>query len=318
MMVLRPADHGWMAFPADASPLDSMRSVRGWCFDVAGLGGSWAISGGNRIDAYRLALQYGTMDAVLAGAATVAREGLVAGARRGHLWQPYTPLSWAVLKPWRDKLEPAIAALRREWQDMGVLSPRRYPAQIVLSASGRVHDGAPDILDARMFADKHPDGSAMESWVLTSEAGAARLRERARSKGRSLDGRLLVASRADAPEHIDIAQVPALLRTRLDARLVEHDGGATTLDAFERAGAISQLNLTLMRRRSVRDVVASTTRIDAARRDAILETWEGRARLFPADGVLRETWRPVYALEEAAPGGEAVVVTMETGLHGPG
>jgi hypothetical protein len=312
MMVLRPADRAWMAPSADASLLESARRVRDWCFDVEGLGGSWAISGSNALDAYRLALQYGTMDAVLAGAATVAREGLVAGARRGHLWQPYTPLSWAVLQPWRETLEPAIAALRREWQEMGVLSPRRYPAQIAISASGRVHDGAPDVLDARMFHDAHPDGTAMESWVLTSEAGAERLRERARSKGRNLGPELLVASRAEAPEEIDIARVPELLRTKLDARLVEHDGGATTLEAFESAGAIAQLNLTLMRGRSVRDVVASTSRIDAAKRDEILRTWERRARLFPAGGALRESWTPVYALEQAAPGAEAVVVSMAT------
>jgi hypothetical protein len=313
MMVLRPADEAWMAPSADTPLLESMRRVRDWCFDVEGLGGSWAISGSNALDAYRLALQYGTMDAVLAGAATVAREGLVAGARRGHLWQPYTPLSWAVLQPWRDTLEPAIAALRRDWQEMGLLSPRRYPAQIAISASGRVHDGAPDLLDARMFHDTHPDGSAMESYVLTGEAGAERLRERARSKGRSVDSELMVASRAGAPEEIDIERVPELLRAKLDARLVEHDGGATTLEAFEKAGAIAQLNLTLMRGRSVRDVVASTSRIDAEKRDGILRTWEGRARLFPADGALRESWTPVYALEQAAVGGEAVVVSMATG-----
>jgi hypothetical protein len=313
MMVLRPADHAWMARSEEGSLIESMRSVDDWCFDVEGLGGSWAISGGSALDAYRLALQYGTMDAVLAGAATVAREGLVAGARRGHLWQPYTPLSWAVLQPWRDTLEPAIAALRRDWQEIGVLSARRYPAQVAISASGRIRDGAADILDARMFHDTHPDGSAMESYVLTSEAGAERLRERARTKGSDLSRVLLVSSPANAPEEIDLSRVPGLLRTRLDARVVEHDGGAATLEAFERAGAIAQLNLTLMRGRSVRDVVASTTRLDAATRDEILRTWEGRARMFPGGGALRDSWTPLYALEEAKPGGEAVVVTLGTG-----
>ncbi len=321
MMVLRAADRARMARSAEAplaagstgpALVDSFREVRDWCFDVEGIGGSWAISGGNAFDAYRLALQYGTVDAVLAGAATVVREGLVAGARRGHLWQPYTPLSWAALAPWRDTLEPAIAALRRDWQGIGVLSQRRYPAQVAISASGRIRDGAPDLLDARMFSDSHPDGSAMESYVLTSEAGAERLRERGRSKGLPIEGRLLIASADGRPEEIDLARVPALLRTKLDARLVEHDGGAATLEAFEKAGALSQLNLTLMRGRSVHDIVASTSRLDASKRDQILRTWEGRARLFPAGGAgLRASWKPFYAVEEAAPGGEAVAVAFD-------
>ena len=48
--------------------------------------------------AYRLALQYGTVDAVLAGASTIAREGAASQAGGGHLWQPYTPLSWPALR----------------------------------------------------------------------------------------------------------------------------------------------------------------------------------------------------------------------------
>jgi hypothetical protein len=309
MMVLRPADRAWMAGSEDPAFLDSLRSVRDWCFDVAGIGGSWAISGGNALDAYRLALQYGTVDAVLAGASTVAREGLVAGARRGHLWQPYTPLSWAVLQPWRESLGPAIASLRRDWQQLGVVSPRKYAAQIAISASGRLHDGAADLLDARMFHDQHPDGSAMESYVLTSHAGAERIAGRARSKGLDFEQRLIVCSPEGRPEDIDLASVPVLLRSKLDARLVEHDGGATTLEAFEKAGALSQLNLTLMRGRCVRDVVQSTARLEPPKREEILRTWEGRARLFPSGGAgLRASWQPVYALEEAAPGGEAVAV----------
>jgi hypothetical protein len=312
MMVLRPAEEAWMARAVGSELVECMRSARSWCFDVEGIGGSWAISGGDVLDAYRLALQYGTVDAVLAGAATVAREGLVAGARRGHLWQPYTPLSWAVLAPWRDTLEPAISSLRRDWQEMGVLSERVYPAQIAISASGRVHGDGPDILDARMFCDRHPDGSAMESYVLTSEAGAERLRERAKAKGMSADAVVLAASPPAAPDAIDIARVPGLLRERLGARLVEHDGGATTLEAFDRSGAIAQMNLTLMRGRSVREVVAATARMDAGQRDEILRTWEGRPRLFPADGSgLCERWQPVYALEEASPGGEAVCAVFD-------
>lgn len=311
MMVLRPADHAWNPAGPDSRLPDALREVEDWCYDVAGVGGSWPVSGANALDAFRLALQYGTMDAVLAGSATVAREGLVAGARPGHLWQPYTPLSWAPLRPHREWLEPAIAAVRREWQQRGVLSGRRYPAQVAISASGRVAEGQPDLLDARMFHDRHPDGSPMEAWVLTSEAGADRLRARARARGSRVDDLLLVCSPPGRPEEIDVAGVPLLLRGRLDARLVEHDGGARSLEAFLAAGAVAQLHLTLMRRRSVRDVLGSSERLDVPERERILATWSGRARLFPRTGAFPRAWRLFYAVAEEQPAGEALVACLD-------
>src|SRR5256885_1766083 len=70
MMVLRPASSRWNP-PAGSDLAETLTATADWCYDVAGVGGSWPISGGNALDAYRLALQYGTVDAVLAGAATV-------------------------------------------------------------------------------------------------------------------------------------------------------------------------------------------------------------------------------------------------------
>lgn len=311
MMVLRPANTPWI--PAiDANLPAAIRAPDDWCFDVAGIGGSWPISGGNPVDAYRLALQYGTVDAVLAGSATIVREGVVAGARTAHVWQPYTPLSWAALKPRRDQLEPAIAAVRRQWQELGILSPRRYPAQIAVSRSGETSEPDRDLLDARIFWDRHPDGSAMEAYVLTSTAGAERLQTRAKAKGRDIRDCLLVASAADDPASIDVALVPVLLRSRLDARLVEHDGGATSLGAFVRAGAVAQLNLTLMGGRSVRDVVAASSRLDGEVRQQVLASWSRRPRLFPSHGgALANGWKPFYAVAEEARGGEAIAVSFD-------
>jgi len=316
MMVLRPATTAWnpASLDHDHDLAARLRSVHDWCFDVDGVGGSWPISGGNVLDAYRLALQYGTVDAVLAGATTVAREGLVAGARRGHLWQPYTPLSWAVLQPHRDVLEPAIAALRIQWQELGVLSARRLPAQVAITASGRHAAGKPDLLDARMFHDCHPDGSPIEAYLLTSESGAARLRERAVAKGRRIDERLIIVSAAGRPDEIDVARVPEVLRSRLDVRLAEHDGGAVSLEAFANAGAIAQLNLTMMRARSVRDVVSSSPRIEAGLRETLLGSWQERVRLFPLScGRLPRAWQPVYALAQQEGDAEAVVVSYDLG-----
>lgn len=317
MMVLRPASRSWTPAGADeefgAGVDDLAGGIDDWCFDVAGLGGSWPVSGGDAVDAWRLALQYGTVDAVLAGAATMAREGVVAGARRGHLWQPYTPLSWPQLAGAREALGEAIREQRRLWQRLGVLSSRRYPAQVAITRSGRLGADGADLLDARVFHDRHPDGSAIEAWLLTSEAGAEVLAARARAKGMDLGGRLLVASPAGRPGEIDAAAVPALLRARLDARLVEHDGGAVSLEAFVEAGAVAQLNLTLMRGRSVRDVLATSPRLGDGERAGLLASWPRPARLFPAGGGSpTRRWRPVYAVADAAADGEAVAVTLDS------
>lgn len=311
MMVLRPASRPWQ--PDLTSDLPGAVGQAGpWCYDVKGIGGSWPVSAGNAVDACRLALQYGTVDTVLAGSATVAREGLVAGARPGHLWQPYTPLRWPGLREHRAVLEPAIAELRRAWQDLGLLSERRWPAQIAITASGTTAAGQPDLLDARMFHERHPDGSPMESYLLTSLAGADRLRERARLRGQSVEERLVVVSAPECPEEIDLGRVPAVLRSRLDARLVEHDGGGISLEAFAAAGALTQLHATLMRRRSVREILESSSRLEAATREQVLGRWPAPARLFPSPGgVLPESWRPVYALAEEGAGGEALVVTFD-------
>ena len=313
MMVLRPATTSWTPDFAAGDVPRELRGTGDWCYDVRGVGGSWPISGGNAFDAYRLAMQYGTVDAVLAGSSTVIREGRHVGARRAHLWQPYTPLSWSALAPYRGMLEPAISDLRRRWQDLGLLSRRSYPAQVAVTGSGVAEDPNADILDARIFHERHPDGPAIEAWILTSEAGAVRLRERARRRRRrDIDRIVLVGSSPESPETIDVARVPELLRTRLDARLVEHDGGATSLSAFLEAGAIAQLNLTLMRRRSVREVLAAGGRIGDEQRKAVLQSWSDRPRLFPpGGGALPQSWRPFYAVAEEGEGAEGVAVSFD-------
>ena len=312
-MVLRPALEPWAPASLETDAVAAIRGARALCFDVAGLGGSWPISAGNAVDAYRLALQYGIVDAVLAGASTVAREGSRVGAVGvGHLWQPYAPLSWPALRESRAELEPAIAELRMEYQRQGFLSARRYPAQIVVTRGGPSSDPHDRVLDARFFRERHPDGSAMEAWILTSEAGEDRLRERARSRGLQLDERLLVCSPPGQPEEIDAARVPELLRERLDARLVEHDGGAVSLAAFLDAGAISQLHLTLMRGRSVRQILESSTRLDEGERRTIIAELAGRARLFPnSDGRIPTDWGVVQVVVEEGPDAEAVVVCLD-------
>lgn len=317
MMVLRPADTAWEPSLA-AEDLDrSIAQVKDWCFAVDGVSGSWPIADGNAVDASRLALQYATVDAVMAGASTVAREGVEGGGKPGHLWQPYTPLGWPSLRAHHATLEKALAELRRDRQSQGLLSQRRYPAQIAITRGSPPRGQDRDILDARIFRGRHPDGSAIETWILTTEAGADRLGERARSKGLNLADRFLTCSPSDDAESLDMARVPELLRSQLDARLVEHDGGAISLGAFLAAGAVHQVNLTLMRRRSVRDVLRTTPRLEPDQREGILSSWKGRPRLF-ADGrdgppgTLPADWRLFYGVAEDGPGAEALVLSFDT------
>lgn len=312
MFVLRPAHAPWTdpVLGADGFP-DSIYRARGWCFNVKGTYGGALIAAGNPLDAYRLALQYGVVDAVIVASDTVAKEGVARGSTRGYLWQPYGPTAWPQLAGADPDLLGKILRLRTQWQRLGVLSQRRYPAQIVVSQSGRRKEGLPDILDAAIFSQRHPDGSAIEVYLLSSQAGAQRLRDRARARGAALriDHDILALSPPGEPEVLDVAAVPKMLRARLDVRIADHDGGAIVLSKFAEAGALAQLNLTLMRGRSVREVLAATDRLETARREALLESFDERAQLFfPGDRRLPRTLRPVYVIGND---GEAVVVTFD-------
>lgn len=312
MFVLRPAHVAWTEplLGADGFP-HGIYQARGWCFNVKGSYGGALIAAGNPLDAYRLALQYGVVDAVMVASDTVAKEGVARGRTPGYLWQPYGPPAWPQLAGADLDLLGKILRLRAQWQCLGVLSSRRYPAQIIVSQSGRRKEGLPDILDAAIFSQRHPDGSAIEVYLLSSQAGAERLRERARARGATLriDHDILALSPPGEPELLDVAAVPKMLRARLDVRIADHDGGATVLSKFAEAGALAQLNLTLMRGRSVREVLAATDRLEAARREFLLESFDERAQLFfSGDHRVPRTLRPVYVIGND---GEAVVVTFD-------
>ncbi|MBI5504129.1 MAG: hypothetical protein HY899_04985 [Deltaproteobacteria bacterium] len=312
MFVLRPAHAPWTEPLLDATGLpESIYRASGWCFNVKGTHGGALIAAGNPLDAYRLALQYGATDAVIVASDTVAKEGVAHGSTRGYLWQPYGPPAWPQLAGADPDLLGKILRQRAKWQRLGLLSQRRYPAQIVVSQSGRRKDGMPDLLDAAIFSHKHPDGSPIEVYLLSSQAGAQRLRDRARARGTTLriDHEILALSPRGEPEVLDVAAVPEMLRAHLDIRIADHDGGAIVMSKFAEAGALAQLNLTLMRGRSVREVLASTDRLEAARREALLESFDDRAQLFfSGDHRLPRTLRPAYVIGND---GEGVVVTLD-------
>lgn len=312
MFVVRPALSAWTepVLAGDGFP-ESMYEAQRWCFNVRGTHGSGLIAAGDRLDAYRLALQYGVVDAVLIGSDTVAKEGVGDASAPAYLWQPYVPVRWPRLAAAGPDLLGKIMRLRAQWQRLGVLSPRRYPAQVVVSQSGRSKQGQPDIFDAAIFSQRHPDGSAIEVYVLSSEAGADRLCRRARDRGMELRiGReILALSPPGRPEVLDVAAVPRLLRARLEVRLAEHDGGAMVLGKFAEGGALGQLNLTLMRARSVRDVLAASDGLQVGARDEMLASLGDNAQmLFSGDHRLPRSLRPVYVI---GGDGEGIVVTFD-------
>ena len=309
MFVLRPAQDAWTT-PLDDVPA-ALRAGRDWCFNVKGVDGGWLIAAGNPLDAYRLALQYGLSDAVIVGSNTVVTEGVDHDGHEGYLWQPYGPAAWPQLAALDAELAERIARLRLQWQAEGGLSSRRWPAQIVVTQSGKLRPGARDVFEARVFSATHPDGSPVESHVLTSEAGAERLRARAKDHGLAdrIDEILLVASPPGDAETLDIPAVPRLLRERLDIRIANHDGGRTVLSEFSAAGVLPQMNLTLMRARSVREVLQAAEQVDETTKATLLAEFDARRQLFFSnDHALPTALEPVSVLSDD---GEAIVVAFD-------
>ncbi|MFM7119661.1 MAG: hypothetical protein ACKOZX_05325 [Gammaproteobacteria bacterium] len=329
MFVTRPLLRAWRSPVLTAAGHLDLGSVDQLVASVRGAEGGGVISGGHPFDAERLAVHYGLVDAVLVGSGTVFAEGFApghearadtepvtgreaeaAGASGGYIWQDYTPLSWPQLSSRAATVGAGIQATRAIWQRMGVLSARDRPAQIVVTESGRQATDGRHLWDAAIFAARHPDGSPIETYVLTSETGARRLLTDGRARGRHLEDRLLVISSPGAPDRIDVAALPTMLRARLDIRLANHDGGRTALAAFVRAKAVAQLNLTIMRQRSLLEQIRQDPRLTPAQRATLLRDLSERCEfLFPGVGGIPAHYRPLQLLSYED---DLVVATLAT------
>jgi hypothetical protein len=232
MFVLRPAVMAWKG------ELD-------WAFNLRSCSGGWVVANKNAVDAYRLALQYALSDAVMVGTHSICSEGI---GEDGYVWQPYTLCKWDQLQSADPNLYDKFVAQRKKWQEMGYLSTRQYPAQIVFTWSGEARAGSPDFLEARIFKEKTPDGKQMEVYILTSAKGAMKIKERIH-KYPLLQARLSTmlivvpgsSSSFDVEADIDISLLPKMLYDKLDMRIVNHDGGHKVLQEFCKAGAINQM-----------------------------------------------------------------------------
>lgn len=222
---------------------------------------------------------------------------------------------------------------RKELQQQDVLSARMHPAQIVFSHSGECQ-GESDFLSARIFSATHPDGELFECYILTSEHGAENIRRRVSKSFPHLkesieDMLITVPYHAINKNTMDIALVPQMLYDLLDIRIANHDGGKGILRDFCTAGALAQVNLTLCRDSSLRDVVSKHESALGGsnlepEEDIALKTFASNVQLFftstaartrnQLNGVLSGTiplsWKEIYCVTDEKE--SMAVVTFDT------
>lgn len=290
MFVLRPAYENWCVSMSDPEFVRSMYALTHWAYNFDGLDGGWLISSKNAVDSFRLALQYGTSDAVIVGTKSVSAEGCNhvvdtpdgPVSREGYAWLPYVVTEWPQLKQVDANLAQKIQEQRVLWQSLGYLSSRKYPAQILVTESGQAYDGCADFLQARIFSMIHPEGDAVEIYIITSATGAERIRSRASKFGLGdrIESMLIVLSPPSLPTSIDYKAIPELLYSRLGMKLVDHDGGQAVLRKFCQEGIISQFNLTLMRQQSLHAAIEQSTILDSEVSTNALQSFDKNTRMF--------------------------------------
>jgi hypothetical protein len=252
----------------------------------------------------------------------------------GYLWQPYFMTNLKNLKKACPDALNLITEQRKELQQQDVLSARTHPAQIVFSHSGECQGGS-DFLSARIFSATHPDGELFECYILTSEHGAENIRKRVLTsfphlKERIEDILITVPYHAINKSTMDIAQVPQMLYDLLDIRIANHDGGKGVLRDFCATGALAQVNLTLCRESSLRDIVSKHERalgsgnLEGEEEEAALKTFSRNVQLFFTSTAARSrnqlngvptgsiplSWREIYCVTDEKE--SMAVVTFDT------
>jgi hypothetical protein len=298
MFVLRPGTNKPMLPPKDPSnDKDALFSTiydekLNWIYNLDGLDGGWVIANLNSVDAYRLGMQYGLSDAVMVGSHTVCAEGITKseeeGGKLGYVWQPYGPFEWPSVKNHDKEILSKVDENRKLWQEMGYLSTRRYPAQIIITNSGRHFSHCPDFLEARIFSSFHPTGEPIECYIVTTEIGAQRICDRAKAFPYFTEERLkeilivLPSQDEDHPEVLDLSSLPSLLYSKYDMKIINHDGGQKILRDFSKAGILTQMNLTLGMNHTLREVVESLPSflISEEKREKTLEAFHERIHCF--------------------------------------
>jgi hypothetical protein len=285
MFVLRPAkEEAYSASILDeeGKPTSMFNPKLDWCFNLDGLDGGGPIADGSSVDAYRLGMQYGLADCVIVGSSTVAVEGVDKEGMTGYVWQPYNPLSWPHVHNNDPNILEKVYKQRKAWQDLGYLSSRRYPAQVVYTATGLQYPGVPDFLTARVFHATHPTGEEIEVYIVTSKIGAERIRNRASLYGLSADRieKILIVLSEDDQGNMQLSALPHILYNQYDIRIANHDGGQKVLREFNKAHILHQMNLTLGRGRTLLEAIKRRSDILEEKKRELLLSYDDRIAYF--------------------------------------
>lgn len=79
---------------------------------------------------------------------------------------------------------------------------------------------------------------------------------------------------------MDISLIPSLLYSKLDLRIVNHDGGADVLRKFCSAGALCQMNLTLCRQKSLQECIQESNMISQQIKADAISSFDDRCKFF--------------------------------------
>jgi hypothetical protein len=171
--------------------------------------------------------------------------------KNGYIWQAYSPCSWPHITDQDPILLQKIQKQRTMLQQNGWISNRRYPAQILITSSGKSLSSTKDFLQASVLSTKHPDGSDFEVYIITSINGAIQIRQRAHKfpyLQDRLDQMLIVLpdetlKHSDKPddynESVDLKILPSLLFERYNMKIINHDGGRELLKKWLVASILS-------------------------------------------------------------------------------
>ncbi|MCK5672940.1 MAG: hypothetical protein KAH95_06175, partial [Spirochaetales bacterium] len=212
MFILRPGKDRWTTPIIKEDGTISIYDVKHWIYNIDGLSGGGVIANGNLMDGYRLAMQYAITDAVIMGSSTIINDGTPQeDGSPGYMWLPQNCAEWSHLKSADPEMINRFREQRKLMQELGYASNRDYPAQIAVSRSGSRTD--PDILSASIFHEKLPDGSPIESYIVTSKTGAGKIRKRAIDYNleHRIDDILIVLSPDNNPDKIDLSKLPGVL-----------------------------------------------------------------------------------------------------------
>ncbi len=275
MFILRPANETWSEPIVKTDNSLSIYDTQNWVYNIDGLSGGGVIANGNVMDGYRLAMQYAITDAVIIGSNTIINDGTPKdNGDPGYVWLPQYCAEWPHLKSADPKMLERFSKQRKLMQKLGYSSKRDYPAQIAVSRSGNKTE--PDLLSASIFHEKLPDGSPIESYIVTSKTGASKIKKRASDYNleKRIDDILIILSPDNNPDDIDLPKLPGVLFNDYNIILANHDGGKKVLEAFCNAEIIDQFNFTFARKPSLYDAIKNNPDIDNNTKKAALQDFQ--------------------------------------------